>query len=143
VIYFDTCALLKLIREDADSAALGAFIDGRPGTRWFSSEIAKAELARTLRRVNEDDRGRLVDDSRLGAELGYAEQLCAHLDLIAVSSRVISAAAAIEQPFLRTLDAIHLAAASSMRASLSAFVTYDKRLAAAARQAELPVRSPS
>jgi predicted nucleic acid-binding protein len=143
VIYFDTCALLKLIREDADSAALGAFIDGRPGTRWFSSEIAKAELARTLRRINHDDRGRLVDDARLDAELGYAEQLWTHLDLIAVSSRVVSEAAAIEQPFLRTLDAIHLAAASSLRASLSAFVTYDKRLAAAARQAELPVRSPA
>jgi predicted nucleic acid-binding protein len=143
VIYFDTCALLKLIREDADSAALGAFIDARPGTRWFSSEIARAELARTLRRINHDDSGRLVDDARLGAELDYADRLCAHLDLIAVSSRVIREAAAIGQPFLRTLDAIHLAAASSMRASLSAFVTYDKRLAAAAREAELPVRSPS
>jgi uncharacterized protein len=143
VIYFDTCALLKLIREDASSAALGAFIDARPGTRWFSSEIAKAELARTLRRINHDDRGRLLDEARLGTELGYAEQLCAHLDLIAVSSRVISEAAAIGQPFLRTLDAIHLAAASSLRAGLSAFVTYDKRLAAAARQAELPVLSPA
>ncbi|TVZ04203.1 PIN domain-containing protein [Trebonia kvetii] len=143
MIYFDTCALLKLIREDAHSAALGAFIDARPGTRWFSSEIAKAELARTLRRINHDDRGRLVDGAQLGAELGYAEQLCGHLDLIAVSSRVISEAAAIGQPFLRTLDAIHLAAASSMQASLSAFVTYDKRLAAAARQAELPVLSPA
>jgi len=143
VIYFDTCALLKLIREDADSAALGSFIDARPGTRWFSSEIAKAELARTLRRINHDDNGRLVDGARLGAELGHAEQLCAHLDLIAVSSRIIGEAAAIGQPFLRTLDAIHLAAASSMRAGLSAFVTYDKRLAVAARRAELPVQSPA
>ena len=143
MIYFDACALLKLIREEADSVALGAFIDARPGTRWFSSEIARAELARTLRRANHDDRGRLVDDARLGAELGHAEQLCARLDLIPVSSRVISEAAAIGQPLLRTLDAIHLAAASSMRAGLSAFVTYDRRLATAARQAELPVLSPA
>jgi uncharacterized protein len=143
VIYFDTCALLKLIREDGDSRALGAFIDARPGTRWFSSEITRAELARTLRRVNHDDRGRLSDEARLSAELGYAEQLCGHLDLIAVSSRVIGEAAAISQPFLSTLDAIHLAAASSMRAGLSAFITYDKRLAAAAREAELPVLSPA
>lgn len=143
MIYFDTCALLKLIREDAESPALGAFIDARPDTRWFSSAIAKAELARTLRRINHGDGGRAADDPRLGTELGYAEQLCAHLDLIAVSSRVISEAAAIRQPFLRTLDAIHLAAASSMRAGLSAFITYDKRLAAAAREAELPVLSPA
>ena len=44
---------------------------------------------------------------------------------------------------LRTLDAIHLAAAVSLRSSLSAFVTYDKRLAAVAQEVGLPVQSPS
>ena len=65
------------------------------------------------------------------------------LDLMAVSTRVLNDAAALEQPFLRTLDAIHLAAAMSLRDGLSAFVTYDKRLAAAAQDAGLPVRSPA
>jgi predicted nucleic acid-binding protein len=142
MIYFDTCALLKLIREDAQSEALGAFIDAQPATRWFSSEIARTELARTVRRINHDDRGRLIDEPRLRAELSYAERVWERLDLIAVSTRVLDEAAAIEQPFLRTLDAIHLAAASSMRGSLSAFVTYDKRLAAAAQETGLPVLSP-
>jgi predicted nucleic acid-binding protein len=142
VIYFDTCALLKLIREDGQSAALGAFIDARPATRWFSSEIARTELARTLRRVNHDSRGRVLDKPRLLAELDYAERVWERLDLIAVSTRVLDVAGAIEQPFLRTLDAIHLAAAMSLRASLSAFVTYDKRLAAAAQETGLPVASP-
>jgi len=142
VIYFDTCALLKLIREDANSPALGAFIDARPDTRWFSSELARAELVRTVRRINHDDKGRLIDDGRLRAELGYIESLWERLDLIAVSTRVLNDAAAIEQPFLRTLDAIHLAAATSMRLSLSAFVTYDKKLATAARKAGLTVLSP-
>ena len=143
MIYFDTCALLKLIREDPDSPALGAFIDARPGTRWFSSELARAELARTVRRLNHDDQGRLADEARLHAELSFAESLWERLDLIAVGTRVLDDAAAIEQPFLRTLDAIHLAAAASMRASLSAFVTYDKKLAAAATEAGLPVLSPA
>jgi hypothetical protein len=40
-------------------------------------------------------------------------------------------------------DAIHLAAATSVRAGLSAFVTYDKRLAAAAGEAGLPALSPA
>ena len=111
MIYFDTCALLKLIREDAQSEGLGAFIDAQPVTRWFSSEIARTELARTIRRVNHDDRGRLTDESRLRAELSYAERVWERLDLIAVSTGVLDEAAAIEQPFLRTLDAIHLAAA--------------------------------
>jgi uncharacterized protein len=56
---------------------------------------------------------------------------------------VLGEAAAVEQPFLRTLDAIHLAAALSTRPSLSAFVTYDKRLATAAQEAGLPVLSPA
>jgi uncharacterized protein len=143
VIYFDTCALLKLIRSDGDSEALGDFIDARPDTRWFSSELARAELVRTIRRVNHDTQGRLLHGDRLRAELGYAESLWERLDLIAVSTRVLTDAAAIEQPFLRTLDAIHVAAAASMRRSLSAFVTYDKRLAAAAQEAGLPVLSPA
>jgi uncharacterized protein len=143
VIYFDTCALLKLIRTDSQTAALSAFIDARPGTRWFASEVARTELVRTIRRINHDDRGRLIDNARLSAELSYAERLCAQIDLIAVSTRVLSEAAAIEQPFLRTLDAIHLAAATSLRAGLSAFVTYDKRLAGAAHELGLPVLSPT
>jgi predicted nucleic acid-binding protein len=143
MIYFDTCALLKLIREDAHSEALGAFIDAQPATRWFSSEIARTELARTVRRINHDDRGRLTDGPRLRAELSYAERIWERLDLIAVSTRILDEAAAIEQPFLRTLDAIHLAAAASMHGSLSAFVTYDKRLAAAAQETGLPVWPPA
>ena len=143
MIYFDTCALLKLIREDTHSEALGAFIDAQPATRWFSSEIARTELARTVRRVNHDDRGRLLDEPRLRAELSYAERLWERLDVIAVSSRILNDAADIEQPFLRTLDAIHLAAASSVGGGLSAFITYDKRLAAAAQETGLPVRSPA
>ena len=107
------------------------------------TSMAESAAARTVRRVNHDDRGRLVDEPRLRAELGHAELIWERLDLIAVSSRVLDAAAAIEQPFVRTLDAIHLAAAMSMRTSLSAFVTYDKRLAAAAQEIGLPVRSPA
>jgi uncharacterized protein len=143
LIYFDTCALLKLIRADAQSTALCTFIDAHPDSRWFSSEVARTELVRTVRRINHDDRGRLTDDARLRTELDYADRLCARIDLIAVSTRVLDAAAAIELPFLRTLDAIHLAAAASFQASLSAFVTYDRKLAGAARELGLPVLSPA
>ena len=143
MIYFDTCALIKLVRADGQSAALGAFIETRPSTRWFTSELARTELARTVRRVNHDDRGRLANEARLRAELSHVERLWDRLDLIAVSTRVLTEAAALEQPFLRTLDAIHLAAATSLRTGLSAFVTYDKRLAAAAGEIGLPVLSPA
>lgn len=143
MIYFDTCALVQLVRADRHSAALGRFIDARPGIRWFVSELAKAELARALRRTNHDDTGKVIDADRLRAELDYAERLWENLDLIPVSSRVLTGAGALEQPFLRTLDAIHLASAVTLRDGLSAFVTYDKRLAAAAAAAGLPVAVPS
>jgi uncharacterized protein len=143
VIYLDTCALLKLVREDQDSAALGAFIDARPDAQWFTSELARAELARTIRRLNHDDKGKLIDGPRLRAEFEYAESLWERLILIAVSTRMLNEAGEIEQPFLRTLDAIHLAAAASLRRSLAAFVTYDKKLAAAVQEAGLPALSPA
>ncbi|MBO0803853.1 MAG: type II toxin-antitoxin system VapC family toxin [Nocardiopsaceae bacterium] len=142
MIYFDTCALIKLVRQDADSVALSGFIDERPGTRWFASEVARAEIARTVRRINHDEKGKVADQARLEAELRHAESLCGNLDLVPVSTQVLSDAAAIRQPFLRTLDAIHLATAVAIRTGLSAFVTYDKRLAAAAEDAGLPVASP-
>jgi hypothetical protein len=143
VIYFDTCALVKLIRTDGKSAALGAFIDAQPGTRWFASELARAELARALRRVNHDDAGTLIDPGQLQAELDYADRLCENLDLVPVSSRVLADAAALRQPFLRTLDAIHLATAAAAGPGLTALVTYDKRLAGAAAESGLPVAAPS
>lgn len=143
MIYFDTCALMRLVRTDDRSAALGRFIDAQSGSRWFASELAKAEMARAVRRVNHDDKGRLLDSGRMAAELRHAESLCDHLDLVPVSTRVLSDAAELERPFLRTLDAIHLATAAAIRTGLSAFVTYDKRLAAAAEEAGLPVVAPT
>ena len=142
MIYFDTCALMRLVRQDERTDALSRFIDENAGSRWFASELAKSEIARAVRRVNHDDHGRLLDAGRLEAELRHAESLCEHLDLIPVSSRVLRDAAALEQPFLRTLDAIHLATATAIRTGVSAFVTYDQRLASAAEETGLPVVAP-
>jgi predicted nucleic acid-binding protein len=44
---------------------------------------------------------------------------------------------------LRTLDAVHLATAGSVAEELTAFVTYDKRLAEAAKAHGLPVEAPA
>lgn len=142
MIYFDTCALMRLVRQDERTDALSRFIDENARSRWLASELARSEMARAVRRVNHDSHGRLLDSGRLEAELRHAEGLCEHLDLIPVSSRVLSDAAALEMPFLRTLDAIHLATAAAIRTGVSAFVTYDKRLASAAGEAGLPVVAP-
>jgi predicted nucleic acid-binding protein len=52
-------------------------------------------------------------------------------------------AATLEPAALRTLDAIHLASAMALTDELDAFVTYDDRLADAARSAGLPVVRPA
>lgn len=44
---------------------------------------------------------------------------------------------------MRTLDAVHLVAAGRISTALSAFVTYDKKFAAAAKEAGLPALSPA
>jgi uncharacterized protein len=55
---------------------------------------------------------------------------------------LLSAAAAVEPRALRTLDAIHLASALSLGGTLGALVTYDNRLASAARGAGVAVLQP-
>jgi predicted nucleic acid-binding protein len=56
---------------------------------------------------------------------------------------VRAAAAAFPDPNLRSLDAIHLATARGIfGGQLTAFVTYDLRLLAAAEASDLPSASP-
>jgi predicted nucleic acid-binding protein len=56
---------------------------------------------------------------------------------------LLERAALIGSPLLRSLDAIHLASALSLRVELSAFITYDQRLRAAAIIEDLPVVTPA
>lgn len=136
MIYLDSCALLKLIRQERETLALVGYVRERPETAWFTSELARTEIARALRRSN-GGKGRALRD-----ELSHASELCKRLDLIPVTSRLLTAAGELEQPHLRTLDAIHVASAASLRLSVTAFITYDKRLASAAQDAGLPVAAP-
>ena len=51
-------------------------------------------------------------------------------------------AAALDPRVLRSLDAIHLAAAQLFGDELTAIVTYDRRMAAAAELIDLAVTAP-
>lgn len=63
------------------------------------------------------------------------------LALVPVDRALLVAAGAIEEPLLRPLDAIHLAAAVDVL-PLDGFVTYDQRQAAVARLVGLPTVRP-
>jgi len=71
-------------------------------------------------------------DQRLGVAF-------AGIDFLAIDGAIVAAASRLEPPLLRTLDAIHLATALSLGDDLGALLTFDLRLAAAARAAGLNV----
>lgn len=130
MIYFDSSALLKLIFDEAESAALSGWIGPASAAHpAVSSELSRVEVLRGCRRV---------DPGTLPA----ARSLLAGIDLIPISGDVVDHAAEIEGTLLRSLDAIHLASAAGVRAALTTFVTYDHRLGAAAAAAGLTVVAP-
>jgi len=71
-----------------------------------------------------------------------AEQLLAHVSLLAMSDTLLATAAALNPVTLRSLDAIHLASALSLSAEVEGFITYDGQLAEAAQASGLTVYAP-
>jgi uncharacterized protein len=122
VIYLDASALVKLIRTEPESNGLADWLDGRIEKRWITSTLTEVELPRAI--------------IRAGVLQGLAAVpgVLARLDRFEIDPIVRSTAAAYQDPALRSLDAIHLATAqvAASVASLTAFVTYDGRLADAA-----------
>jgi predicted nucleic acid-binding protein len=66
----------------------------------------------------------------------------AETSLIIIDGPLASAAAWVEPASIRSLDAIHLAAAQRLEVGLEALVTYDRRMVDAAQMAGLRVASP-
>ena len=88
--------------------------------------------------------------SNLRAPARYAPEAVSRLpaaldqvDLIDLDQRIRMLARTVTPTTLRSLDAIHLGTALRSRASLTSFVTYDKRLLDAAQAAGLPIDSPA
>jgi uncharacterized protein len=81
--------------------------------------------------------------SRYGAEfVTRARGALARVALLPLDDRLLEAAATLDPPELRTLDALHLATALSLGADLGVLVTYDERLRAAARDRGVHVLAP-
>jgi predicted nucleic acid-binding protein len=63
--------------------------------------------------------------------------------LLPIDDALLNESATLGPPDLRSLDAIHLATALSIRNDLGAFFTYDHRLAEAAERHDLPLAQPT
>jgi uncharacterized protein len=128
-VYLDTSAILKLILPERESAALGLALTGWPDR--LSSVLAEVECRRTLRRIDAPP-----------AAWRRAEAVLEGLVLIRFDEPLLRLATHVGPPLLRSLDAIHLAAALSIGDYPEAFITYDDRLAEAARKLKLRVLQP-
>jgi predicted nucleic acid-binding protein len=129
VIYFDSSALMKMIREEAETAALSEWLDGQRDVPVVTSELGRVEVLRAARRAGE-------------GVLAEARAVVGDLDLVPLGRGVQDLAAEMGDPLLRTLDALHLASATLLRDELTSFVAYDHRLLSAAKAAGLPTTSP-
>ncbi len=70
-----------------------------------------------------------------------AAELFDALAILPLDRDLLAGAGALDEPALRTLDAIHVIAAIDL-SPIDAFVTYDERQGAAARLAGLRTMSP-
>ena len=129
VAYVDSSAFVKLLVEEPESEALR-----RTLMRWperASSGLLRTETVRALRRSGNE---RLV---------GSARRLLRALRLVRIDEPLLDRAGDLEPAELRSLDAIHLAAAMAIGPDLGVVLTYDDRLGEAARSSGLVVATPA
>ncbi|MGH3792238.1 MAG: type II toxin-antitoxin system VapC family toxin, partial [Pseudonocardiaceae bacterium] len=120
-IYIDTSAVAKLFIAERETSDLRQWLSDRPEPHLVSSALLPVELLRLLRLVSP-------------VTVTPAEQfLAADVDIAEITPPVLGDAITVPPPRLRTLDAIHLATALDLGASVDILLTYDKVLIEAAR----------
>lgn len=133
LFYLDASALVKLVRAEPESAALGTFL---AEADLVSSELVLTEVPRAVRRAAADN-----PDLPVAPMVALAAEVLDALALLPLDRALLIAAGALAEPALRALDAIHVAAAVSL-SPIDGFVSYDQRQSAAARLAGLRTVAP-
>jgi len=127
--YLDTSAAAKLLVEETESEGLVAFleraVDG--GDVLGSSRLLETELRRLA--------------IRLAIPQEHVTLVLERLDLLVPDDEVFRTAGLLPGTALRSLDALHVAAA--LRWGADAVVTYDERQALAARAVGMEVVAPT
>lgn len=125
--YLDSSALVKLVVREPESSALRRWARGRAA--FASCDLARTEVIRAVRPAGDD-------------AVARARMLLRRIDLIALDDDLLDSAAMIRPETLRSLDAIHLAAALALGDDLAAVITYDRRMLEGASSLGLPIESP-
>jgi len=128
MFYLDTSAAVKLVVVEKGSAALRRWL-AEHDQRIASSDLLRTELLRATRRAAPE-------------QMVLARAVLDSLVLIVLSTAVCERAAMLEPDLLRSLDALHLAAALEMGDELDGVVTYDQRMALGAQALGVRVVAP-
>ena len=125
--YVDSSAIVKLAVAEPESAALRQYLSRR--RPLVSSTLAQIEVARALMPSGPE-------------AVARGEFVLRRIQLLRVNDRVLTEAGQMTPTELRSLDAIHLASARQLGASVRQIVTYDERMAEAAKACGWAVSSP-
>jgi predicted nucleic acid-binding protein len=126
--YVDSSAIVKLAVREPQSDALRNYLRRRRTV--ISSALARTEVMRALLPGGEP-------------ALAAGRRVLDRVDLVRVNDRVLNWAGTLLPLELRSLDAIHLATAKRLGADLGDIVTYDEKMAVAARSIGCRVSSPT
>jgi predicted nucleic acid-binding protein len=126
--YLDASAIVKLMVLEDETAALEADAANRSGL--LTSRLGITEVRRAARRAG----GRRL--------LQHVEDVLEALVVLEMTPAMFDRATSLAHSTLRTLDALHLAAALELDLPSLDFITYDARLADAARRHGLSVAVP-
>jgi uncharacterized protein len=125
--YVDSSAIVKLVVAEPESTALRRYLSRRHSL--VSSALARTEVARAL----------LPSGS---AAVSRGHEVLRKIQLLRLNDRVLSDAGRMGPADLRSLDAIHLASAGQLGSAVKQIVTYDERMADAAKAAGWTVAAP-
>ena len=134
--YLDSSALLKRVVPEAETSDLEAFLKliAEQGVRFLTSALSQVEVARSLRRA--------ASDGRVEAE-NFQEDFATvfrDVNIVELTEAILYEARGIDGDKLRSLDAIHLAAAHLAGADM--VVTYDDRMFQACLEGEVMTARP-
>jgi len=130
-LYLDSSALVKLVQREAESDALRRFLRRYRPDHFVTSALSRVEVVRAVRTGGP-------------SAVAQARRQLSRLDQVLLTTEVLDQAATLAPNIqLRSLDAIHLAAAQVVGADLRAVVTYDHRMAEAADEIGLAVEAPA
>jgi predicted nucleic acid-binding protein len=126
-VYLDTSAATKLLIREAESVALGNYLDHLgPNEGPVSSALLETELRRL--------------GVRFDLSQAAISDLLDRVALVEPNRSLYAEAGLLPGSHLRSLDALHIATA--LRVDASVVVAYDHRLQQAARAVGLPTTAP-